>query len=63
LNEPRRQKGKPTIDQRLEAVVQTLEIVARMQLTTETELSRLTKLSIKVMTSHEDRIKKLERRK
>ena len=63
MSEPRRQKGKPTIDQRLEAVVQTLEIVARMQLTTETELARLSKLSVKVMTSHENRIKKLERRK
>lgn len=59
---PRRQKGKPTIEQRLEAITQTLEVVAGMQLTTEKELTHLAKLSRIVMTSHEARIKKLEKK-
>jgi hypothetical protein len=71
----RRQEGKPTIEQRLEAITQTLEIVAGMQLAIEKEqaitsknlaitaknLSHLTALSKIVMTSHEARIKSLEK--
>lgn len=73
---------KPTIEQRLEAITQTLELVAGMQLATDRKLDRvaieleqlsklaaqtnkdlghLTALSKIVFTSHEARIKKLEK--
>jgi hypothetical protein len=68
MKQPRRRK--PTIEERLEAIVETLELVAAMQLSNEKEieqtqkdLSHLTKLSRIVMTSHEARIKSLEGKK
>jgi hypothetical protein len=67
---PRREKGKPTIEQRLDAITETLELVAGMQLTVEKSLKqtaknleRLSLLGATVMTSHEARIRKLEGRR
>jgi hypothetical protein len=70
-------KKKPTIEQRLEATNQTLELVAAMQLVTERELakasktindlgdeiSRLSRFTNAALTIHEARILKLERKK
>jgi hypothetical protein len=66
---PRKRK-KPTIEDRLDAVTHTLELLAGMQLTTEasvqnvaSELAQLTALSKAMLTIHEARIQKLERKK
>jgi len=56
-------RKKPSFEARLEAIRQTLELVAAMQLVTERELSQLSKLSKTVLTSHEARLLRLERKK
>jgi hypothetical protein len=63
----------PTIEERLAAITQTLELVAGMQLETEVKLGRLAELQIQtgvVMKAiakghheHEKRINKLEKGK
>ena len=71
-----RPRKKPTIDERLDAITETLELVAGMQLTnekaitslakaierTEKNLDRLERLTKVMLISHEARIKKLERK-
>lgn len=59
-----------TIDERLEALVarhealtQTVELTAGMQQQTEKELRILSKLAAKILTSHDERITKLEKGK
>lgn len=59
---PRRQKGKPTIEDRLEAIVQTLEIVAAMQLAAEKRLDRFESFTLANLVGHNKRLKKLEGR-
>ena len=64
-----KKKKTPTIDDRLEALVgrhealtQTVELLARMQLTTEREIQKWERLARMVATSHNKRITKLEGR-
>jgi hypothetical protein len=52
-----------TIDERLEAITHTLELVARMQLQTEKELDRLGKFVRLIGADHNKRITKLEKGK
>lgn len=56
-------KRSPSIEQRLEAITQTMELLVGMQLSTERELKQLASLSRTMLTIHEARIKKLERNK
>ena len=51
---------KPTIEQRLEAVVHTLELVSAMQLKTEKEIKRLGRFLRVMAVDHEARLLALE---
>lgn len=57
-----RKKPKPTIDQRLEAIVETLELVAQMQLQTDKKLDRLAAFTLTNFVGHNKRLKRLEAR-
>lgn len=55
---------KPTIDERLEAIAQTLELVANMQLVTEEKLKglvdttqRFEEFAKLVLSNHEERLR------
>jgi hypothetical protein len=51
---------KPSIDERLEAIVQTLGLVANMQLKTEKEIKRLGRYVRIIVRDHEERLAALE---
>ena len=51
---------KPTIDERLEAITHTLELVAAMQLKTEKQLKRLGRYVRIITIDHERRLLALE---
>jgi hypothetical protein len=51
------------IDQHLEGIVQTLELVSQMQLKTEAELDKLSKFVRLIGADHNKRITKLEKGK
>lgn len=52
----------PNIDQRLEALTQSVELIAKMQLKTEKELRRLGRLVRTIILDHEARLLTLEGR-
>lgn len=54
------EKPKPTIDERIEAIVHTLELVSGMQLKTEKELKRLGRYVRRIAIDHESRLLELE---
>lgn len=56
-----KKKRKPTIEERLEAITQTLELVAAMQLVNEKQLERFEQFTLINLTSHHRRITKLEK--
>lgn len=51
---------KRTIDERLEALAQTVELMAGMQLKTEKELRRLSRVVRIIVIDHESRLLALE---
>ena len=53
-------KKTPTLNQRLEAIVETLEIVAAMQLAAEKRLDRFEAFTVANLVSHNKRLKRLE---
>jgi hypothetical protein len=57
-----KKKRKPTIEDRLEAIVHTLELLAGMQLQTEKKLDRLAAFTLTNTVSHHKRLKRLEGR-
>jgi hypothetical protein len=57
-------KKKPkTIDERLDGLTHTVELLAHMQLTTEKEIQQLTRLTSAIAANHGRRITALERRR
>jgi len=50
------------IDERLDAITQSLELVAQMQLKTEAELDKLSRFVRLIGTDHNKRITKLEQK-
>jgi hypothetical protein len=55
-------KKKPTVDERLEAIAQSVELLAGMQIKTEAELDRMARLARAILGDHNKRLKKLEAR-
>jgi hypothetical protein len=51
------------IDERLEAITQSVELLARMQIKTEAELDKLSKFVRLIGADHNKRITKLEKGK
>jgi hypothetical protein len=53
----------PTIEERLAAVTQTLELIAGMQLRTEIELGKMARYVNALAKAHDKRLTKLEKGK
>lgn len=51
---------RPTLTERLDAIVETLEIVAAMQLAAEKRLDRFEAFTVANLVGHNKRLKKLE---
>ena len=54
-------KKKPTIDERLEALTQTVELLAHLQKRTEVEIEKMAHLARSILTNHNKRITRLEK--
>ena len=55
-------KKKPTIDDRLEALTQTVELIAQMQLQLEHSIERFVMIGQALIERHDKRLTKLEKR-
>jgi len=54
------EQPKPTIDQRLEAIAQSVELLAGMQIKTEKSINRLGRYIRVIVRDHEERLAALE---